>query len=649
MRAEAKPATWLGALVLAVAAAGCFRIQPPEGSYRCAPGPCPRGYVCASDHTCRLHDLPDLGAPAPDLAMTTPDLAMAAPDLAMAPPDIASNCPIVYVSRSTGDDGASGCSSDAPKKTIGAALVAGDVNSHEIHVCAGTYSEDGLELTRSLLGSYDCKTWQRTATYGDPTFDSVNQTYIDGGPTPTLTVSAGSNVTIDGLYVEQTRATNTVFVPVLLLRGGDSHLSNLQVMASSANTLPAVASIAIDIAGAANVDLAHSHANGGGGAPSSAVVVEANSTGKVHIHDNSMFNGGFGNPDHYLGSNALLLQGNTFTVANGTAIENNTFKGGSGSPSEDPGFNRPVGIYVATTGAVELLFNRIDGGFGYGVAPAGIVRQSTGTATLRMNGNRVFGGHGANLPAPLLGMAIDGVGGLVMTNNWIDGGDDTDAPDDIGTAGISISESAAGVVLQHNTIFASNGPGLDIGYYARAATVENNIFFGRGGPRDVALATDDCLSDGLLASERNNLIFGTAPLAYACDSNALFTTMSAAAAQLTSLCTASTPGACSGFGGARASGNVRIAADCSGDSACIVRSACITADGCAAGMFADFDASQNGSKSDLGDGWKLVSSDPCAVVRSSLDLSHQVPADLYGTTRPATPSMGAHQFGDCTP
>src|SRR5262245_14566031 len=182
----------IGVLALgALMGVGCFHIDPPEGRFSCDPGPCPHGLTCAEDHVCRREPiLPDLATPG------TPDM------LPTEMPDMAP-CPVLYVSASRGNDANSGCSTGNPKHSIGAALSALTLDTREVHVCRGEYMEPGIALTLPLYGGYDCTTWQRTATYGYPSFDGTNETVLLGvGVDSAVTVKSGS-VVLDGVTVKE--------------------------------------------------------------------------------------------------------------------------------------------------------------------------------------------------------------------------------------------------------------------------------------------------------------------------------------------------------------------------------------------------------------------------------------------------------------
>jgi hypothetical protein len=119
--------------------------------------------------------------------------------------------------------------------------------------------------------------------------------------------------------------------------------------------------------------------------------------------------------------------------------------------------------------------------------------------------------------------------------------------------------------------------------------------------------------------------------------------------ELKALCTATTTGLCTVFGGTRAAGNVRLAATCD-DAACFARSACASTDDCDTAVFPQMDVGSQGRKDILsGTTWRLGPGNPCAVVRSSLDLHKIVNIDIDAIGRSATPSMGASEDSDCVP
>jgi hypothetical protein len=93
----------------------------------------------------------------------------------------------LFVNAATGKDDADGRSTDAPLKTIAAAIervATGIAIVDEIRVCAGRYVETNLQLrvAVSLRGGYSCSTWERVADFGYPAFPSTTETVVVAPP-----------------------------------------------------------------------------------------------------------------------------------------------------------------------------------------------------------------------------------------------------------------------------------------------------------------------------------------------------------------------------------------------------------------------------------------------------------------------------------
>ncbi len=221
---------------------------------------------------------------------------------------------IVYVSDVSGDNANDGLSPTHPKKTIAGGIVAATaLTGGEVHVCKGVYAESALNLSTavSLKGGYDCVQWTRTAGYGYPTFDMVNQTTIQNGnyaaQAATLQVSSSvpSSVVVDGFTIQGApsgaatgltvgMAIQDMAAPVVSnndLTGGAGAQTSTAAMATPG-------SIGLSVSGSASPEVTLDRISGGTGSGTTSVngnygsagVVLAGA-GKPNLHDLTMAGG----------------------------------------------------------------------------------------------------------------------------------------------------------------------------------------------------------------------------------------------------------------------------------------------------------------------------------------------------------------------
>jgi hypothetical protein len=548
-------------------------------------------------------------------------------------------CPTLYVSVS-GDNASSGCLAAAPKRTIRAALEARTRQTEDVRVCAGLYSEGGLTVTGTLLGGFDCATWAR-----DP---KAHETVVETrAALPALSVVDGVAV-IDGFTIVNAGGPGDS-PPALHLSGGSTTLTNNRIDGGASNG----ASIGLLIDGDAEAEVA-SNAITGGVAPERdlSVGVKLASAGRVHLRDNDI-DGGSGASSHA----GLLIVDGKYTLETGSAIEHNYIRGGS---SRD--------AYVSTIAAridnapdVDLIANRIDGGSFDTVTRAPIAIQYGGTGRLRVLRNHIRAGAFTRLKEPwdwryMVGIEVEGSGSVEVANNLIHAGDSYTS----GLWPIGIRVAGGSAVIRHNTMFSGRTDGLAhdifVSSQATGVVVENNIL-GAGEIKRQAypLYLEICPFTGAIASYRNNLVFNSpGVLAYSdlvqgCGSGngfTIFPTAAAADAELANECGPTTAGACAEMKGVKLGGNLVLRSACGNDPSCIATSACATGYGCLAELFPAWDLESNGVVNVLGDGLRLGPQTPCAVSRSSLDLTDAVSVDIDGQARTSLPSMGAHERDD---
>jgi hypothetical protein len=629
--------TVIALVAVASLAAGCFEFAPDDGVYSCGPvAPCPTGYACTADNHCRR------STPGDDGGGSTPDGGDSGDDV----------CDAIYVSAAHGSSDGDGCRNH-PLADIGSAITRQIASTREIHVCKGRYQEDTLGAKGIIRGGYDCESWQRTATYGHPTFDRVNETVVINQQRTPVVWLGGGVVILDGLTITaQPMLGEQQLSSTVDLSHGQTVIDDCIIEGMSASTTFRSRSVAVFIHDDADVELTHDRIAGGGGQPSTGVLVDGTSVGRVHIHDN-VIDGGTGVDESWVGAMGVEVDGNDLTLDSGTALEHNYIYGGHGNQNISHGAVAGLGILVYSGGHTDVVGNVIDGGHGEAQnGTLGILRVGGASGTLRVRANRVSGGHMDHASVPVFGMRLYGVGPLEVDDNMIlaDGGDSS-----AGARGISLAETAASVAIRHNTIFvtgAANNAAVWLEFNARRVSLDNNILAGTASSGSAALVADDCPDVGALQAMRNNLNAGMPLLRYGqttgdCVAGDSFVRDDWAETELESRCPP-TGGSdsCTRMGGTRVSQNVTVAPLCGQDQGCIVRRGCQDPADCGRALFVDGKLGDEALL--LADGWRLTTGIPCAVAESSLDLRADVKYDLYGTQRPDKPSMGAFQVDDAT-
>jgi hypothetical protein len=589
--------------------------------------------------------------------------------------------PTIYVSATTGSDSNAGCSSSAPKKTIGAAIagVAAVATVTGIEVCKGTYNENPLVLTApaSLRGSYSCSTWTRTATYGYPTFDAVNATVIQNAAvsaeSATLNVSGAAvtaAVVVDGLTIlgATSGTTSGTVMALITTSNAAPTLSNNELTGGSLTAPSGNASVGVGVFTGSTPTITNNKINGGSGVvpPTSTenghasvgILADGTSSG-VQIVSN-VVDGGSGTASNSSagGSIALELLG-TASPGPSYTVRGNTLVGGTGT---SVGSSAAAGLYLGGTASLTLDSNGIDGGGGATGANCGTGVYANATGTITITGNRIYGGNcgvTASTSSPY-GVLLEGpVGPTIVYNNMIHAGTTTNAAS-LNSSAILLN-GVVGVDVRHNTLVAgTHGAALWPNTATTGTKIANNILAGSGADTGLVVTCGTDAGAPALASLENNVVFGTTMGLFrwnGCFADAAYGTIDATTAQLLATET-----------GATVQGNVTLASTCTTDagtdSGCIVSAGCTTPQTCLTTFFGGWDVASFGYKNLFpaapfvgacptamappeGNGWTiaLTPTPPCKVTRSSLD-DHGLTGlgvDLYGNCRTSTPSMGAEE------
>jgi hypothetical protein len=567
-------------------------------------------------------------------------------DMPGLPTDFA-GCGFVFVSPS-GDDANSGCDPTVPKKTIGAGI--GVATAHDVMVCKGTYGEL-VSVTRAvaLRGGYSCSTWTRTATFGYPMFDGVNEAVVHSPSSGQAAVTASaSGATVEGFTIEATLGSAMTSLAMELSATGATVKDNKIVAAGTNTGINGAGSVGLDVSAGGN-DVAHNLIEGGSGISSSST--NAGSIGVFlgggsHVHDN-IIHPGTGSNSAPSGTGAIgmvVVSPNALTKAMNTAIENNRIESGNGNESAPTGA-ATIGILITPNmaTAIDVIGNIIDAGtgnnsiWGVGVVNGGQVMLAQ---------NRIAGGS-LSATGQTYGVRVSG--GLVsLVNNEIAGGSAMNA-----ATGVDVGASS--VQLRHNTIVSGHSSGatsagVHINSGVTGTVMVNNLTFGEGVA--TALLLESCAGNGPLGEWRGNVSGFASVAAYSaaasgtCTAGTSFTTVSGFNTEVTNA-------------GGPIGGSYHLESDCStfaDATTCHTLAGCTASGGatgqagaCITGVLAAYDQATYGVSTLEGSGgWLLKSGTPCVVSQSAINDSSTVTVDWKGTPRASPVSIGAHEFdGTC--
>lgn len=573
----------------------------------------------------------------------------------------------LYVSK-TGSDANDGCAQDRPLATIAHALAIGKAQGNalvsEIHVCKGTYAGPGLTLDfkASLRGAYDCGTWARTATFGAPTFDGTNATEIDDSDTSnvehdTLFVTGAAvdaSVTVDGFRIVGAGGA-APSVAVAIAGGAKPILENDDIAggAPSEGTSP-IASLGVLVRAGGAPEIRASRIAGGAGVSTSTASSAAGSVGveiaadadAVSLHDDTIA-GGSGSAPTGGGSVGLLVLGGKPVPMSALAIT-----GGSGKVTTSGGVSTAVSAVVPSGVTLEIDRSTIDGGTGSCAGASGVCQiagvAAAGAGSLTLRADRIYGGDATgSTSAGSVGVSVSGLASFVAENDMIHGGNKGAATSHGAARAIEMTQTT-GPVLQANTLYAgtpgssSTSAGISIAPNVSGIVAKNNLVV-TSGVRDGGLVVVcspslvTAFQNNVFLTESNVLVYGGGSSG-TCPGGNVTSTYPTMAGTESFLAASSS--------GATISGNMLAASSCTGDASCTVRAECTSAAACAAAVIAGWSATDTGYATLVGAGWKV--NPLCVVSHGGLDLSPGLTTDLYGTTRTAPFSSGAHeQDGAC--
>ncbi len=570
--------------------------------------------------------------------------------------DAASNGKIVYVSTATGVDTYPGTDFKHPKKTIASALAAAALlgAGAEVHVCAGNYAETSLVVSKDvkLQGSYDCRLWDRSATYGWPTFDGKNQSVVtNAAPTAeaaTLTVMSPmvtALTLIDGFAISGASGTPGTSYGIDVQGASSPVISNNAVTGATGNTAPngEYGSAAIRVGGTSAAEVTKNVCSGGAsqGAIGSVGIV-VSSTGAASVHDD-LVSGGTGSSNGT--APALGAVGVAILAAPSMP---NPLSSLLVSGADSAGLaGTSVGIFVSGTGVGATIQGcDIQGGTGTGDSTASTGVRLATTGAVALLADRILGGSRTGASSQTLGVHAVTAGPLSIFDSEIHGGEVTSTTGNgSGSAAIVVENGSAPAIVD-DTLYtgeASHSYAVLLGPGVTGAVVSGDILLGAGSASsDVALGASNC--SGSFASI-DHTAFVNFPLVYGCGNPTITTFAPDPGSMASDLGSSVVP-----------PGNVELLGVCSGTMPwCVSDPSCPTSTpttGCAQSIFGStFTSSDDGVRGmfdnladgGLGGAWSLVPGAPCALAQGGV-VDTNVPGDIFGTPRGSTPSMGAVQY-----
>jgi hypothetical protein len=554
---------------------------------------------------------------------------------------------IVYVSATSGNDANDGTDPTKPKKTIAAGLTRAQsiTTSPEVHVCKGVYTESGLSLTAtiSLLGSYDCSSWQRTATYGFPKFDGVNQTTIQNGdPTAqaaTLLVNGaiGPAALVDGFTIEgaATVATATGGVEVA---GSASPILQHDVITGGSGVASAGKQGSIGyavIGGSPEIRLCLVSGGTGKGTVGSTGIA-LGSPGTPYVHD-LIVTGGNGSAVNLVTDTASIGIFVANSMSQASAIKNVAVLGSDDGATG----GTTAGIAIEGSGlGVDVLSSEIHGGDGAGGGTSSIgVYVTDPGGTVNVIGDRIYGGARGGGGASF-GVFVTGAGVVSVENSDIHAGKTLAA-----SVGVSIAGANSAAIVD-DTIYTGGGGGsaIAIDPSQKGVVVTDDLLIGANAATGAAVNLGTCGTNQLTTLDYTAFVnFGTL---YQCGATVAATVSGIA----TALPGATTAGNIEiGSGGACATASPACVPDtsCPGAPATCVPSVLgaswtATDDG-VTGLFNGAPTAGSDAASPYA-GWTLTSPSWCALVQGGTPYTG-ISQDGFGQARPASqPTIGAYQY-----
>lgn len=570
----------------------------------------------------------------------------------------APGCPdhAVYVSGD-GNDNASGCTITTPKRTIGAAIAllkTLGAQKHDVRVCRGTYEESvALDYAASLSGGFECATWKRSAGYGYPTFDGVNETVVTGSAgAPPITVSGVQGVVIDG-FTFRAKDGTTARIPGAISRDGARPAFSSSKIAGGGGEIPASpASVGLALENGGSVELTKCTVEGGmakntsAGGYGSAGLFLASNAGNAHVVE-STIEGGAGIVSGGTGSIGVLGLGGSLGAG---GIERSIIRGGTGRTAVGSAAYG-IGFFTGAAVDVEVSGSRVHGGLGRcsgACSVSGIALRTAGK--VKLHGNRI---HGGEVDPDLVddigytGIRLSEFSNADVQNNAVFSGNSTNVAFSSGSVALLLESTNGSAIVANNTLVL--GPteankGIVLSAKSKSATIANNLLMNAGATAcDRAMVLDACAG-------RAYALHGNAWAGFT-DGTPLLRADTGAATCAADGINASTAdgiasSAATAFGAPNVTGNVRVTSACAADARCTAFAGCSSPTACVSAMTSGtFDLPTAGKL--LESGWKLPGTAPCSVAKGGVQVTGLAEVDAFGAARTAPRSIGSHESEAC--
>ena len=561
-------------------------------------------------------------------------------------------CNVLYVSPA-GSDAADGCGPASALQTLTNAIAVAKTRglaAGEIHACQGVYVETlRLDYPVSIIGSFDCSTWKRSAAVGPPSWDLSTVIQAKDGPTTFSVVGAIDRSTrIDGVRING--PTMGELGTALSIDGASPTIIRSHIVGGSTTSATnEAASVGIHVRVGGSPEIRDCSVNGGAGASTSTGVgsigIRAFGGGDLLVAGCAIDGGRGSTVASAFSSLGIFVKGGKPAV-----VQDCDITGGTGTaPSSGA-----AGVFAQGDATVNIIHNTITGGAATATNPgaftAGVFYNGTGL----VDRNRISGGMAPGDP-PSESRAVQVQSSskdLVITNNALHGG--------IARTGQAAKAQAAGVfmagagtTLRYNTIFAGQvgtmagmASGVVVAPGATDVSIGENLIFGHEG--STGLVYFECSGTTVRAARANAFFslqvvgrhFTPSSAGGPCDTFADLTTVG----QVESTLLTSYPTASVGD-------DLDLRSSCVLDPTCRVTPQCTTAGApCIGSVLASWDDPSFGNTTLLGDGFALAPSVTCAVAKPSTVDTFGVTLDLAGLPRTDPKSLGANEHdGACTP
>jgi hypothetical protein len=587
----------------------------------------------------------------------------------------------VYVATS-GMDGNSGLDPMHPVPSIAQGLKVAQqlvedagVAVPNVLVCTGTYQEASLQLTFDvgLYGGFDCTTnpakWTRGtcpgAAYCYPTFGGGSTStvqYVSAAQQQATLViwkSVGSKTAVDGFVIQGSTSTLSSVAKGVDVNGTTASpvLSNLLVTGGNGSASGGdggfaneVGSIGVHLHGQGSPELRASQISGGGGMGVNGSVGVLIESAGANVHGCTVSGGTGSSSGPGISAVGVEVQASLSNPLTEMSV--------TGTDASGTGGGSAVGVDFEGGGTVQLTNSSISGGKSTTVSSTTTAIKVGHASSVTVQNARIYGGSATAGSSQARGFLLSGGSGVTgatvtIANSIIHAG--SVANDGSSTAaGIDLT-STTGPTIVFDSIYTgeSAGAAINLGTGVTGATITDDLLLGANqtsptlGAGINANVGQTAMSCNGLIGDLENTAFVNLTSLYQCTSSVggpfaegLLTEvysnyMETGAHSMTdvvlkSSCSGSDPNYC---------GTIT---QCPGtSSACLGALFGTTWSGGDDGVCSAFGSCQPDAGVSVG--WVPAAGSPCVLTRGGSSISNY-PTDVYGVTRPGTPTIGAVQY-----